>query len=529
MPLGILPSVMKSVALARCVLIASSVATPLFGEAVQARAVEGTALRRLYDMTPVSAENPVVARVDSHGIVIPASELRAYLEAKAISAPADPAPPAPADVATQALASLIDEHLLLADGYARGADRTEEIRENLAGTENILLTEALTQKEVRQKAADPSEEGVRLQSLRTALFEQAAVSISRETHAEMMAALATGGVGRIADYASIDATERAEDELSEMPASLLRKALAVCRPARNCDTQIEVTVRDFLQVYFQHALMLRPNLRSTGGMALLLQRVLAEPLMVAEARAQGLQHSHFVKEMQQFNRNLMVKTWVHERITKEAAQRLKTPELKRQLLAWYNQHREDLYTYTDESGGKKVASFEEEIDRIRNDYADAENERLTREKIAALRDEAAIDIDATVLAQSLSPKPSQSAELPSSVIAWDSEMKEYVGRGGQSAATFPYRFKNESAGHVVIHQIEPHCDCMTVQSPPLPWVIRPGEYGQFEVTVNAQGKTGSLVRTLTVQSSHGPKQLSVKFTVPAGNASAGMAKTGPAM
>jgi mono/diheme cytochrome c family protein len=49
--------------------------------------------------------------------------------------------------------------------------------------------------------------------------------------------------------------------------------------------------------------------------------------------------------------------------------------------------------------------------------------------------------------------------------------------------------------------------------PPLPWTLAPGTNGQMEATVNLAGKSGTLFKTLTVNTDKGSKMLMLKITI----------------
>src|SRR4051812_48479275 len=75
-------------------------------------------LHRLYDLSPVSQQNPVVARVAGCDIEIPVSEFRAYVA----GLPEDQKRTSLTLEEKRArLQELLNEHFLLWDGYRQGA------------------------------------------------------------------------------------------------------------------------------------------------------------------------------------------------------------------------------------------------------------------------------------------------------------------------------------------------------------------------------------------------------------------------
>ena len=66
---------------------------------------------------------------------------------------------------------------------------------------------------------------------------------------------------------------------------------------------------------------------------------------------------------------------------------------------------------------------------------------------------------------------------------------------------------------VAILDVHPSCGCTTAQLPPLPWIIAPGTNGQFGLTVDLAGRTGMQIKTVTVKTDKGFKQLILKINI----------------
>lgn len=66
---------------------------------------------------------------------------------------------------------------------------------------------------------------------------------------------------------------------------------------------------------------------------------------------------------------------------------------------------------------------------------------------------------------------------------------------------------------VTILGVHPSCSCTVAELPPLPWTIQPGEKGEFGATVDIQGRTGSLLKTVTVSTDKGYKDLLLEITI----------------
>jgi mono/diheme cytochrome c family protein len=66
---------------------------------------------------------------------------------------------------------------------------------------------------------------------------------------------------------------------------------------------------------------------------------------------------------------------------------------------------------------------------------------------------------------------------------------------------------------VTILSVHPSCGCTTAELPPVPWQIPPGSNGQIKLTVNLQGKAGTLFKTVNVTTDHGRKALMLRINI----------------
>lgn len=103
--------------------------------------------------------------------------------------------------------------------------------------------------------------------------------------------------------------------------------------------------------------------------------------------------------------------------------------------------------------------------------------------------------------------------VPDTVLAWDADMKEYTTKPGEVQGTFTFYFTNISAQTVAINNAAASCGCTVPKLPALPWKIEPGAGGEIPVVMNVPGKTGSVFKTVTVNTDHGPKILTVKVNI----------------
>jgi mono/diheme cytochrome c family protein len=66
---------------------------------------------------------------------------------------------------------------------------------------------------------------------------------------------------------------------------------------------------------------------------------------------------------------------------------------------------------------------------------------------------------------------------------------------------------------VTILDVHASCGCTTAQIPQRPWTIPPGGSGEIPVTVNLNGMSGPLIKSLTVSTDKGTKDLYMRITI----------------
>src|SRR5688572_1755300 len=109
--------------------------------------------------------------------------------------------------------------------------------------------------------------------------------------------------------------------------------------------------------------------------------------------------------------------------------------------------------------------------------------------------------------------PVYAGPLPAGILAFDSESKDYTMKSGEIVGTYVFNLTNISPGEVVITYVQPSCGCTAVQLPPMPWKIPAGGSGQIPVNMNVQGKSGIVMKTVTLHTDKGQKPLMVKATI----------------
>ncbi|MDB6030806.1 MAG: hypothetical protein JWM16_1144 [Verrucomicrobiales bacterium] len=104
---------------------------------------------------------------------------------------------------------------------------------------------------------------------------------------------------------------------------------------------------------------------------------------------------------------------------------------------------------------------------------------------------------------------------PATYLAWDSDSKELSPKLGETSAHFTFWLTNVSKEMVAVNSVRTSCGCTVAQLPSQPWKLEPGTNGPIEVSVNLAGKSGTIMKSVTVDSSAGIKSLLVKVNIPA--------------
>jgi mono/diheme cytochrome c family protein len=103
--------------------------------------------------------------------------------------------------------------------------------------------------------------------------------------------------------------------------------------------------------------------------------------------------------------------------------------------------------------------------------------------------------------------------MPDGVLAWNSLMLETNAAADQELAHFVFSFTNISSGNVVILDAHGSCSCTAAELPSRPWIIPAGTNGQIGATVNLVGKSGMQIKSVTVTTDKGSKDLILRITI----------------
>lgn len=119
--------------------------------------------------------------------------------------------------------------------------------------------------------------------------------------------------------------------------------------------------------------------------------------------------------------------------------------------------------------------------------------------------------------------PAAAGNMPvgSSLLVFDAETKQYDASPGEAAAPFIFNLTNVWTNEIVIERVRASCGCTTAEMPAVPWHIPPGGSGQVHAEVNLAGKMGLVTKTLTFDTTVGPRIAYLKVSIPMAPASGG--------
>lgn len=109
--------------------------------------------------------------------------------------------------------------------------------------------------------------------------------------------------------------------------------------------------------------------------------------------------------------------------------------------------------------------------------------------------------------------PPPSGQVGNDILAWDADQKEGSATISDPNAHYTFYLTNVSSGDVTIHSVATSCGCTTARLPPMPWKLAAGESGEINASMNVAGKTGTIIKSITVHTDKGNKLLRVKTLV----------------
>ena len=103
--------------------------------------------------------------------------------------------------------------------------------------------------------------------------------------------------------------------------------------------------------------------------------------------------------------------------------------------------------------------------------------------------------------------------LPDGVIVWDGLIKSADATNEQEFVNFTSCFTNVATNALTILSVHPSCGCTTAELPLVPWLIPPGGNGTMKLSVNLQGKAGTLFKSVNISTDKGSKALMLRINI----------------
>jgi mono/diheme cytochrome c family protein len=109
--------------------------------------------------------------------------------------------------------------------------------------------------------------------------------------------------------------------------------------------------------------------------------------------------------------------------------------------------------------------------------------------------------------------PAAPAQDPNA-LKWSADSIDYNAKPGEQSAPFTFIVTNVSNTEISINSLRTSCGCTVAQLPTTPYKLAPGSNVPINVTMDLRGKSGSVTKTVSVDSSAGFKSLLVKVNMP---------------
>ncbi|HXE43503.1 MAG TPA: hypothetical protein VN516_10790, partial [Candidatus Baltobacteraceae bacterium] len=279
-------------------------------------------VRRLYDLTPVSTNNPVLASVKECGIEIPVSEFRGFVNSAFL--PGKEGKIMSAAEKRAELQKLLDDYFWIWDGFSHDADKTPDIQGMLAITRNEAMKALLVEQEADAKVTSLEEYEKFKQEIRRELFDKAEIHVSSKAYEILKSTIKAAGTNEFV---------------------LSPEAQSVPLATSKAGT---VGVGKFLEAYFEIPPTNRPDLTKQENVVGILRDIISEDLLLAAAHERGLDQAAPVRTQVQADSTGLVREWALDQVTREVQAKMDAPGAEKQLKRWYQAHRKTLYTKKDE-------------------------------------------------------------------------------------------------------------------------------------------------------------------------------------
>lgn len=110
------------------------------------------------------------------------------------------------------------------------------------------------------------------------------------------------------------------------------------------------------------------------------------------------------------------------------------------------------------------------------------------------------------------PPALSNVPLPAGLLAFDADQKDFLAKNGEVNCPFVFNATNISSGDISITFIQTSCGCTTSKTQ-LPLKLAPGATAEIPITMNVAGKSGTIIKTVSIHTDKGHKVLLVKVDV----------------
>ena len=455
-------------------------------------------VRRLYDLSPVSPANPVLVEVKKCSIEIPVSEFAAFLRSD--TPPGREGKLLTAEEKRKELDKLLNDYFWVWEGYSKKADQAADTKGMLQITRAEAMKAILIREEADARATNYNDYLNRKQAFIRSLLDKLDVRLSSSAYEVLKAGAKQADI--------VDAKTNASADTPILTPQALELPLATCKIATN-------RVGDLLAAYRQLPLGTRPNLENRDSVIGLLQTVLENSLLLAEAERRGLDKDIQVQQQVQSDRTGLVRMWALDQITRKTQDIMNAPGSEARLKQWFEANKKSRYT-THDAQGDHVIDFTRNYDAIKDDCFIDLQQKLRDEELRNMRQGKTIRINEKLLDQTDFNwrEVVHITELAPPIAHWDTDVREYTVKPGETNVSFAFTITNTAPVELVVEDIHPANEFVTVTAPTLPLKLNPAQWAEMRMDVDFRNKKGVGHSPIYVISSLGNKTLTLIIHYP---------------
>jgi hypothetical protein len=105
-------------------------------------------------------------------------------------------------------------------------------------------------------------------------------------------------------------------------------------------------------------------------------------------------------------------------------------------------------------------------------------------------------------------------QVPANALSWDVTEQRRAVHDSDQPVMFRFQMKNVSQAPVLIENVSTSCGCTTTETRAVPFSLAPGDSELIQVSMNVNGKSGTVTKSLLVQGSHASWILLVTVELP---------------